>query len=453
MNETAEMTRDQNTPLFARWCWLILLGLMVLVYSGALQAGFFLDDIQAILFHPHVTDLGTAFRKALVTDRGMVNLTLAMNHALGGAEPWGYHLVNLVVHYLNGLLLWGLIYSTLQLPRIAMSRDRAALLAIGAAAIWLVHPLGSQAVIYTVQRAELMASTMILFCAFALVQSQHHPKHRRLWLVLCVLGSFAGMQCKLIAIVIPLLLLVFDWLLVATKGSEIWRQRFLMYVGVFASWSMLFVLGVTDMLQSDQPLSSAGAGLMQAIPPKLYLAVQSQVLLHYLFVSIWPGTLVFDHVWPLPLQWTTCWPTLLVMTVLFGVTVVLVMRRVRWAILPSLFFLVLAPTSSFLPVIDLAVEHRMYLALSSVCVGVVLLLGYLLRGKATLLRAVMVLLIVALSVRTWLRVGDYQDPQVLWSKVLKVYPDSERAEAQVQFTQIMKQGLGKQMQQLQQYDP
>ncbi len=450
MNEAADIATRQSLPRLARWSWLILLGLLMLVYSGALRAGFFLDDTQAILYNPDVTDFSTALKSALTSDRGMVKLSFAINYALGGAQAWGYHLVNLGVHYLNGLLLWSLLYATLQLPRIGMSKQRAALLALGSAAIWLVHPLGSQAVVYTVQRAELMASTLFLFCGFALVQSQIQTRHRRRWQILCVLGSFLGMQCKLIAIVIPLLLLIFDWLLVASHGRELWQKRRWLYVGLFASWSMVFVLGASGLLKADAQLASAGTGLMQAIPPKLYLAAQSQILLHYLWLTIWPQTLVFDHAWPLPVQFMACWPTLLAMTVLFAVTVILVIRRVRWGMLPSLFFLVLAPTSSFLPVIDLAVEHRMYLALSSVCVGVVLLLGRILREKTTLLLVVMGFLIITLSVRTWVRVGDYQDPQVLWSKVLTVYPNSPRAKAQVQFAKHMKQGLGKQMEQLQQ---
>ncbi|MFG0247687.1 MAG: tetratricopeptide repeat protein [Phycisphaeraceae bacterium JB051] len=450
MNQSADMSQEQALPAAARWGWLILLGVMVLVYSGALRAGFFLDDTEMILFNPAITDLAAAFKSAFTVDRGLVKLSFALNYAIGGTEPWGYHLVNLLVHYLNGLLLWGLLYTTLQLPRVGMPKVRAARLALAGAAVWLVHPLGSQAVIYTVQRAELMATTMILFCAFSLLQSQVNPSRRRLWQTLCVLGSFVGMQCKLIAIVIPLLLLVFDWLLLGAHRREFCHKRRWLYVGVFASWCMLFVVGALGILESDAQVSSAGTGLMQAIPPLLYLAVQSQVLFYYLAVSVWPQTLVFDHAWPLPIHWTACWPTLLGMTVLFALTVWLVIKRVRWAMLPSLFFLVLAPTSSFMPVIDLAVEHRMYLALASVCIAVVLLLGSLMREKTTLLTTVLVMLITALSMRTWVRVGDYQQPQLLWGKVLTVYPDSKRAYAQVRYAKLIKQGLGQQIQQLQQ---
>jgi tetratricopeptide (TPR) repeat protein len=421
---------------------------MVLVYSGALQAGFFLDDTQTILLNPNVTDLGLAFKQCLTSDRGLVNLSLAVNYALTGSVPWGFHFVNLAVHYLNGLLLFALLLTTLRLPRVGLSASRAALLAFYSAAIWLVHPLGSQAVIYVVQRAELMATTMMLLSALMLVLSATSTSRRWLWQLLCVLACFAGMQCKLIALVTPLILLIFDWLFISEKAQDIWRQRRWMYVGSFASWSMMFVFGIFSMFKSDAQLASAGTGLMRAIPPSLYLAAQSQILLYYLYLAIWPGTLVFDHQWPLPIEFWACWPTLLTMTVLFLMTVLLVIRRVRWSLLPALFFLVLAPTSSFMPVIDLAVEHRMYLALSSVCVGVVLLLGWLLREKSRWLVGILVTVLIALSLRTWVRVGDYQDPEVLWGKILATYPQSPRAIWQVKFARLMKNGLEKQINQL-----
>tara|TARA_Y100001933_G_scaffold265283_1_gene339993 strand:+ start:34380 stop:36542 length:2163 start_codon:yes stop_codon:yes gene_type:complete len=433
------------------WAWLAMLIWMAVVYHGALQTGYFLDDEQSILLNPSVIDLGIAFQNAMLSDRGLVTLSFAGNYALHGAEPWGYHLVNLVVHYLNGLLLFGLLSRTLQLPSVGMDAKRATWLGFAGAMIWLIHPLGSQAVIYLAQRAELMASGMYLLGAYSLVRSVDSPTHWRRWQIGCVLACLLGMQCKLICVTMPVTLLAMDRLLLLDSFGRIFKTRRWMYLGLIATWGMMGMTGMLGIFSSDPQngTASAGAGLMQIISPSTYLAAQSSVILYYLKLSVWPVVLVFDHNWPVPATVSECGLTLSVMVVLFLVTVILAGMRVRWSILPLAVFLILAPTCSFVPVFDLAVEHRMYLAVACVIVGILLLLGRLLRRFPSVFMTVCVLIILMLSIRTWFRVGDYQQPVVLWQKVLAVYPDSPRARLHLQVAQAMAQGLDKHIQQLQ----
>lgn len=449
MTDIAKPIASKPPTSVGRWVWLIMLLWMAWVYHGALNAGFFLDDEVTILLNESVAHLGTSLRYAMIQDRGLVTLSFAMNHVMHGVDPWGYHLVNLVVHYLNGLLLYALLSRILRLPRIGMNPNRATWLALAGSMVWLIHPFGSQAVIYLSQRSELMASCMYLLCAYALVRSVDCPTRSKRWQVLCVISCLLGMQCKLICVTIPLLLLALDWLVVVSSFSEIWQRRRWLYLGLFATWGMIVVTGMLGMLGSDTEHASAGAGLSEIISPTLYLAAQSGVILHYLKLSIWPSVLVFDYAWPAPSSLWDSTVTLTVMVMLFGATLGLVATKVRWSILPLGVFLILAPTSSFVPVIDLAVEHRMYLALACICVGVLLLLGRVLKRYPHVMVALCVILVVALSVRTWVRVGDYENATTLWRTVLNVYPKAPRARFHFDVAGLMQQGLGKRIDQLQ----
>src|SRR5688500_8883289 len=92
----------------------------VIAYHGSLGAPFFFDDVIAITNNPSIrslwpitdvlsppTDGGGA------TGRPIVNLSLALNHALGGNDVRGYHLFNLIVHSIAALALFGLVRRTL----------------------------------------------------------------------------------------------------------------------------------------------------------------------------------------------------------------------------------------------------------------------------------------------------------------------------------------------------
>ena len=115
MDQSPQTHLNQQTSLHP-WVWLILLVAVAAVYAGAMQGGFYLDDYVAIENNRVVCDLGLSWKLALISDRGPVNLSLAINYAVGQLDPFGYRLVNVVVHWLNGVLLYLLLVKALTCP-------------------------------------------------------------------------------------------------------------------------------------------------------------------------------------------------------------------------------------------------------------------------------------------------------------------------------------------------
>jgi hypothetical protein len=175
-------------------CMVVLAALAV--YGNTFSGPFIFDDVWSIENNPTIHHFGSALSPPAdkgVGGRPILHLTYALNYALGGMKVWGYHAINLLIHVLAGLVLFGIIRRTLlerptsntehptsksnQFPRQirgtifrALSPTDALLLALAVAAIWVVHPLQTEAVTYISQRAESLMGLFYL-----------HPWRGRHW--------------------------------------------------------------------------------------------------------------------------------------------------------------------------------------------------------------------------------------------------------------------------------
>jgi protein O-mannosyl-transferase len=156
--------------------WLLFAGLGVvgaLTYANALARPFMFDDMSAIVDNEQIRSLSDPRvllpeRERPVSGRPLVNLSFAVNYALGGLDSWGYHAVNLVTHVLCGVLLMAVVGDTLALPQMpAALREQADLLGFIVALFWLVHPLNSEVVAYVTQRTESMMAFFFLLTLYA----------------------------------------------------------------------------------------------------------------------------------------------------------------------------------------------------------------------------------------------------------------------------------------------
>ena len=146
----------QNVPSFwaSRRARLLAGGVMVCAalaaYHNCFSVPFLLDDRASVVDNPtirHLWPLGRVLSPPVggitVSGRPVVNLSLAVNYALGGTVVWGYHALNLAVHILAGLTLLGIVRRTLLLkPGLGERFGPMALpLALVVALVWVVHPL------------------------------------------------------------------------------------------------------------------------------------------------------------------------------------------------------------------------------------------------------------------------------------------------------------------------
>jgi hypothetical protein len=116
---------------------------VVAAYHDSLDAPFVFDDVEIgatrALHDPWSLRLLTG------TTRPLVQLSLALNYALGGLNVAGYHAVNVTIHALAALTLFGVVARTLRMPRLGTRwNDAAAGIALAVSVLWAVHPLQTE---------------------------------------------------------------------------------------------------------------------------------------------------------------------------------------------------------------------------------------------------------------------------------------------------------------------
>ena len=147
-------------------CILIVLTVVV-IYGNTYHDEFVFDDVAQIKNNAAIRDLHPYFsRDRLLIPRGIVNLTFALNYHFGALDVFGYHLINIIIHILNGFLVYFLALTIFR--RIFHLSESSKtypppsssipLMSLFAALIFVAHPIQTQAVTYTVQRYASLAA-------------------------------------------------------------------------------------------------------------------------------------------------------------------------------------------------------------------------------------------------------------------------------------------------------
>jgi protein O-mannosyl-transferase len=426
---------------FRWWIPLSLATLCAVAYNNTLHAPFIFDDILSIVGNPAIRRLWPLLDAMTATFPGLLgrplaSLSLAINYACGGYNVMGYHLFNLTLHILNAVLVFGVARHALVNARTADVRPEETMwLAYAVAALWMLHPLLTESVTYVLQRTELLMALFLLLTLYCFIRGIDSA-HRTVWFGLSVIACILGMGAKEVMVVTPLLVLAYDYVFVASSLRDAWRSRERLYVGLAASWVVLAALQLTINLRSKSGLGVASMGCWE------YLVMQCSVLVHYLRLVVWPRGLVLDYSdWPRTSPLAAWLPRAGLLLMLLAATVWAMRRRLWWGFWGAWFFLLLAPSSSFLPLpTEPAAERRMYLPLLAViavalgggrqlCRGVWNRFGWPDRARVRLQTGVVIGLTAALGITTFQRNAQYRTASSIWADVVAKRPGSARGHA------------------------
>lgn len=396
----------------------LLMAAGLAAYSNSFQIPFLFDDFYHIVDNPNLRHGASLLKLLSGSIRPVVEVTLAVNYRLGSLNVWGYHVVNLSIHLLASLTLWGIVRRTLaRLESLSADDGRILFPAWAAAAFWMLHPLQTQAVVYVIQRAECLAGLFLFVSLYSFARSSDDARERPQWMTASVLACWLGMGTKATLVAAPILVLLYDRTFLARSFGEILRERRWFYLALFSSWSATALLNL-----SAGTLEQIHHLQRRTLNSSDYLWAQPWVILHYLRLVAWPRPLVFDYDdWPVVRHFADALPAVLVLGALALFTVWLLRRWRPAGFLGVWFFLTLLPTSSFLPLSDVAFEFRMYLPLAAAAVSLVLGLG------RKLPRPVWALILLGLGAGTYLRNNDYRTPLALWSDTVAKRPGNARA--------------------------
>jgi protein O-mannosyl-transferase len=393
-------------------------------YAGSLGGPFLYDDVDSILGNPTLRRLPDAlFPPAglTVSGRPLLNLSLAANHAVSGTAVWSYHALNLAIHAAAALLLFGIVRRTLASPALRPRPQAERLgLALGVSLLWALHPLQTESVAYVIQRAESLMGLLYLLMLYAFVRYASPGTRSAAWAAVSVSACLLGMAAKEVMATAPLIVLLYDRAFAAGSLREEWRRRKALYLAYAACWVPLAFL----VAGTGGRAGSAGFG--SGVPWWAYLLTQFKAVVSYIGLCLWPRPLVGDYGRILagsPVEVALC---ALVLLALAGGAWVLLRRNSPLGFLGAWFFLILAPSSSVIPVsTEIMAEHRMYLPLAAVmALAVVALNGV--AGRRLFLAGIGVIAL-GYGVLTARRIRVYASSYAFWSDVARKVPGNAGA--------------------------
>lgn len=435
-----------SSPTERRKVFLAALGLVVALlaaYANSFRGPFVFDDVEAIVENETIRSLAAPgavlsppFAEGqTVGGRPLVNVTLALNYAAGGLDPFGYHVVNLALHLAATLVLFGLVRRTLlfqtaapdirHLPSALCPPPTSVPFSAAVALLWGLHPLQTESVTYVIQRAESLMGLLYLLTLYCFVRGATAAAGRG-WLVGSFLCCLAGMATKEVMVSAPVLVLLYDRAFVSGTLAAAWRRRRPYYVGLAATWLLLGAL----VLSTKDRGGSMGLGLSVSLGD--YLLTQGPAILHYLRLVVWPQPLIFDYGAIFPESALASLPAVAAVAVLAAGTLWLLWKKPVAGFLAGWFFAVLAPTSLVPANRQTISEHRMYLALAPLFILAAALaaraLGRLPPARRGPVAAAAVGLLAAVwGGLTWQRNTVYQSDLALWSHTAAHRPENPHA--------------------------
>lgn len=399
----------------------VLFGVAALVaYSNSFGVPFLFDDTMNVVGNFSAKHLSTSLfppADSVTGGRPLLNLSFALNYAFGQLNVAGYHAVNLCIHVAAALVLFGVFRRALYLRKVgSIVRGHEDAIALLASLIWTVHPIQTEAVTYISQRAESLMALFYLITIYGFLRAVG-SKRSALWLVLSISACLAGAMTKELIATVPIVVLFLDRYFLEGSFTAIWRKRKLYYLALASSWVVLAIL--------QFGLKRVGVGMHTGVPGWVFAMFSCRTLCRYIGLIFWPRPLVLDY-GDIPhfMLIQDYLPYVLLIAVVLAVAVFLLMRRNAVGFILLCFFIVLAPTHSFIPLSTQPMaEHRAYLGLA--CFSLLFVAGaYAVIGARAIYPCIaLVLLLAGLTLK---RNRDYATVIRAWTDVVSKVPDNPR---------------------------
>lgn len=382
---------------------LILTFLGFLIYSNVLHGPFIFDDEENIVNNNQAHNISN-FLKDFSGTRYVGFLSFALNYYFGGLNTFGYHLVNIVIHILNAILVYILVSLTFKTgigkgigkdKDISLSIPLPAFIAFAVSLIFLVHPIQTQAVSYITQRFTSLATFFYLLAlvlyvkyrlwAIAMGNGQwEKPITYRLSPIaycLSIIFTIFAMKTKEISFTLPFIIALYEFTFFRNKDSRpITLNSRLLYLLPF--FLTLFIIPMTLLLPEYMDALSTGSDVgkiiregqlrdIATIPAAIYLLTQFRVIITYIRLLFFPANQTFWYDYPLSysiLEPAAFFPLIFLLSVIaFAVYLYIRSQKMNnsYGILISFgilwFFITLSVESSVIPINDAIFEHRIYL--------------------------------------------------------------------------------------------
>ncbi|MBI2401073.1 MAG: tetratricopeptide repeat protein [Deltaproteobacteria bacterium] len=435
---TSRWTHTGSTPVAAAICAL----LAAAVYSNTVTASFQFDDYLYVIDYCRTHGLESFFPPH--GTRYLTYLTFALNYLAGGLNVAGYHIVNLSIHIINGVLVYLLAMSLIRSPRLA-ERDLPAFhIALLAALLFIAHPVQTEAVTYITQRFASLATLLYLLALTAYLKYRANDGKsfgaKAAFYIVALLSAYAAQVTKEISFTLPFVMLCVEFAFF--KGPLLPRLirlvPFMLAMAVIP-W-ILFGPGTGSAIGGE--VMDLQLKDLRDISRHDYLVTQFRVIMTYLRLLVLPvgQNIEYDYQMFHSILVPEVLASFVFICVLFFGAVYLFFRFLKgggaYLALISAgtlwFFITISVESSIVPIKDLIFEHRLYLPAAGAAIvasaAVFFIAGRFSRAEnaGRTLAAACVLLVLPLSVSAYMRNGVWNSEVTLYEDAVAKSPAKER---------------------------
>ncbi len=482
-NDSISFFKVISYQLTRPWTALIIIAFVTgAIYSNIYRSPFVFDGVEQIENKVKIRDLRRYFSpRELFSPRPLVELTFALNYKIGKLNVLGYHLVNVLIHVINGFLVYFLALaifkrlfispaqvinglpgggyevrspkSEVRCTRPANLQSSIPLMSLFTALIFVAHPLQTQAVTYTVQRYTSMAAmfyflSVLLYIKARLVAEGSKLKVQSLgsrslsafsfqliaYFVLSFLCGILAFLCKQNAASLPGAILLVEYILF-DRTWQGWKRKLVWFAPVFVLMGV-FILYVSGIFRGGVQFGSLledVSGMLQAhgwaISPWNYLCTQLNVVVIYIRLLFLPVGQNLDYVYPFKTGFFDGYTPVafLFLIAVIGLGVWNLRKRPIISLGIFWFFIALSVESSIFPISDALFEHRLYLPMFGFAIVAAYVVFCLLPAKRPWGVVIPFLVIFSIGTTTYLRNRTYQNGVILWSDVVSKSPQNFRA--------------------------
>jgi hypothetical protein len=358
-----QISRIFNHRRFNLVAFLLIAALTLLAYSNTFTASFHFDDNPAIVDNSSIKQVTLENIEAILFGvRPVVYLSLMLNYALGGVGVAGYHIFNVGCHIISSFFVFLLVRRTLSLPLFKETfAEKANRMGLFAGLLFALHPVQTEAVTYIISRTELLAT--LFYLAALLLFIEGALKHNFKYYAGVFFASLLSMSSKEWAVTLPAMLMLYDYLFLSDRKVSKTMLHWPFFLLAALPWGVLaHNLNLTSNSSVGFNMSVTTA---VAKTPTTYLLTSFNVLWTYLRLLILPIHQNLDYEYKVS---TTLFefPTFLSF-VGHGAIVAAswwLYKKKGWLLIPfgvAWFYMSISPVQSFVPVLDVIFEHRLYL--------------------------------------------------------------------------------------------
>ena len=404
------------------------------VYLGTLDHDFHLDD-QPNISQNSFIQISTLsldeFLKAAFNGannyRPVANVSFALNYYFHGMKVRGYHLVNIIIHLLAGIMLFYFVKTTLSISVVRKKYGETKFVPLFTALIWLAHPLDTQSVTYIVQRMNSMAAMFFIMAMLFYVKARLSPEKtkRIVFFSVSFVAGLLAFGTKQNTVTLPFFILLFEWFFFQDLRVKISPRQWLwiIVIGLVFAFVLYLFLGGSPLSKLIPDYGGRPFTLAQRI------LTQPRVILHYISLLIfpYPGRLNLDY--DFPVSYSLVSPTmtllaLLVIITLLGFAIYFIWNNRLYSFCILWFLGNLVIESSTIP-LEIIFEHRTYLPSMMTILLLVMLFHQTVNNKKAVM-ACLVLVTLLFSFWTYERNKVWKDELTLWTDNYKKSPNKAR---------------------------